>query len=130
MFLFTFLRSAPTNAFPSTPTPGDSNRPRAKITSTCGQAADAEGIAAPPGRIDGPTSRPVATRTAVTAAMRLRRARSMLLRSTRKITSPMLADELTQSFRRSLLQTACGEVGRLSDEAARVVRGPVRVEVF
>ena len=75
MFLFTFDRSALTNALPITPTPGDSSRPRAKITSTCGQAADADGMALLPGRIDGPTSRPAATSDAVAAATRPRRIR-------------------------------------------------------
>src|SRR3954464_4408196 len=112
MFLFTFLRTAPTKAFPRNPTPGDSSRPRAKITSTCGQAADADGIAEPPGRIDGPTSNPVATRAAVNAAITPRRTRCRVLcRSRRGITGPML-------------QTARGEVGRLSDEAACVIGGP------
>ena len=36
MFLFVFERSALMNALPSLPTPGDSSRPRAKITSTSG----------------------------------------------------------------------------------------------
>src|SRR6476620_2959848 len=126
MFLFfTLDRSALMNAFPSTPAPGDSSRPLAKITSTCGQAADADGMALPPGSIDGPTSRPVATRVAVTAAMRPRRIRSMLLRSTRIIITPMLADELTRSSRYSALDTASDEIGRGVHKSARVIGGPV-----
>ena len=46
MFLFDLERSALTNALPSTPTPADSIRPRAKITSTAGHAADADGTSA------------------------------------------------------------------------------------
>src|SRR3954454_1382336 len=132
MFLFTFFRSALMNAFPSTPTPGDCSRPRAKITSTCGQAADADGTTSLPGSTEGPTSRPAATSTAAVALTRPRRIRRlMVLRSRRIITSPMLADELTlATTERCRLQPACDEVGRRVDRTARVVGGPVRGDIF
>jgi hypothetical protein len=84
MFFLVLARSALTKELPMTPTPADSSRPRAKITSTCGHAADAEGMRLLAGTIDGPTSRPAANRMAVNAA--------------RRITTPMLADELTRPF--------------------------------
>src|SRR5690349_20542355 len=132
MFLLTLFRNAPTNALPSTPTPAGSSRPRAKTTSTCGHAADADGTALLPGRIEGPTSRAVAESVANPAAARPRRMRRpILLVSRRKITSPMLADELTHPLQReSELHPARDEIGRGVDKSACVAGGPVRGDIL
>src|SRR6476660_7553690 len=72
MFLFVLERSALMNAFPRTPTPGDSSRPRAKTTSTAGQAADADGTAPGAGTAVGAIS-PAAARTTAAATNAIRR---------------------------------------------------------
>src|SRR5215208_326152 len=72
MFLFDFERSALMNALPSTPTPGDSTRPRAKTTSTAGQAANAEGTTPGTGTAAG-VIRPAAARRNAPASNEPRR---------------------------------------------------------
>src|SRR5689334_22297948 len=82
-FLPLFLRSALTKVLPIWPGPTGSNRPRAKMTSTAGQAADAVGI--PIAVTAGVTSRAAAVRAVTNVA-------TTSLRISCGVTQAMLAD--------------------------------------
>src|SRR6185369_16890774 len=75
MFLSDFERSALTKGLPIAPSPAGSIRPRAKTTSTWGQAAEADGMApVVPGTALG-TSNPATARRTAAARSRPRRTR-------------------------------------------------------
>src|SRR6185369_17615413 len=95
MFLLDLDRNALMNALPRTPTPGDSNRPRAKTTSTAGQAADADGTTPGAGNVAGAISPAVATTTA-TATNAHRRVQR---RESRSIPTPAILTECCERNR-------------------------------